>query len=26
VAVLWWMRPRHDRAARGSGHVGILGF
>ena len=26
VAVLWWMRPRHDRAARGSEHVGILGF
>ena len=26
VAVLWWMRPRHDRAERGSGHVGILGF
>jgi hypothetical protein len=26
VAVLWWMRPRHDRAVRGSRHVGVLGF
>ena len=26
VAVLWWMRPRHGRAVRGSRHVGVLGF
>ena len=26
VAVIWWMRPRHDRAASGSEHVGILGL
>jgi hypothetical protein len=26
VAVLWWMRPRQDRAVRGSRHVGVLGF
>lgn len=26
VAVLWWMRPRRRGAARGSRHVGVLGF
>jgi len=26
AALLWWMRPRAARAARGVGHVGILGF
>lgn len=26
VALIWWMRPRHGREARGSRHVGVLGF
>ena len=26
VALLWWMRPREDRAVREDHHVGILGF
>ena len=25
-AVLWWLRPRADRAERGMPHVGLLGF
>jgi len=26
VALLWWMRPREDRAAQEDRHVGMLGF
>jgi anti-sigma factor RsiW len=26
VALIWWMRPREGRSARGSRHVGVLGF
>jgi anti-sigma factor RsiW len=26
IALLWWMRPREDRAAQEDRHVGMLGF
>ncbi len=26
VGLIWWMRPRRSRAARGNGHAGIVGF